>query len=73
MTTKDPEIAVLYNETEAEGPFHALEFFEIEKSTLTTLTSIIFTYLLVMAQFNDSFYPQTLVQKTTNVGNYTLP
>ena len=54
MTTKNPEIAVLCIENEAEGPFHALEFFEIEISTLTTLTSIIFTYLLVMVQFNDS-------------------
>ena len=54
MTTKNPEIEVLCMETDAEGPFHALEFFEIEMSTLTILTSIIITYLLVMVQFNDS-------------------
>ena len=54
MAAKQPEIAVLFNETEAEGPFNALGFFEIEKSTLTSLTSTIVTYLLVMVQFNTS-------------------
>ena len=71
MTTKNPEIAVLYNETEAEGPFHALGFFEIEKSTLTSLTSTIVTYLLVMVQFNDSSNnnANTPTQNVTKIEN----
>ena len=70
IETKDKEIEKLICKLEAEGPFTALGFFEIERSTLTSLVSTIVTYLVVIVQFvpqktESSFKLNTTVSTTT--------
>ena len=54
VETKDKDIEKLICKLEAEGPFNALGFFDIECSTLTTLVSTIVTYLVVLVQFEPT-------------------
>ena len=42
---------ILICEIKEEGPFTAMGFFNIERSTLTSLVSTILTYLIVLVQF----------------------
>ena len=69
LTSKNMEMAALSNETDAEGPFYALGYFEIEKSTLTTLISTIVTYLLVIVQLKPAGGLNTLPQNISNEYN----
>lgn len=66
--TTDSEITVLTNQVEAEGPFTAMGFFEVQKSTLTALISTVITYLLVMIQFSQSDQ-QDKVMPAQNITN----
>ena len=42
------------SEIDREQPFTALEFFNVERSTLTSLVGTVLTYLIVLVQFQQS-------------------
>ena len=48
------EAMYLMFEIDREQPFTALGFFNIERSTLTSLVGTILTYLIVLVQFEQS-------------------
>ena len=44
----------LIYQIEQEPPLTALDFFEARRSTLTAIVSAIFTYVIILVQFNQS-------------------
>ena len=48
------EVENLIAEMEAETPFSAWGYYNIEKTTLTSLLSIIVTYIIILIQFKQS-------------------
>ena len=44
----------IMSQIESEAPFTALEFFNVELSTMTTIISTVLTYLIIMVQFNPT-------------------
>jgi hypothetical protein len=61
------EAMLLIYEIDREEPFHAFGFFNIERSTLTSLVGTILTYLIVLVQFQ----PSTESSPTKNVTETT--
>ena len=61
--------STLIHKMEAEGPFSALGFYEIQRSTLTSMFSTIITYLVIMVQFSTANEPRTNypIQNITNI------
>ena len=43
---------ILIQEIESEGPFTALDFFNVDRSLVTTAFSTVVTYLIILIQFN---------------------
>ena len=43
---------VLIQEIESEGPFTALDFFNVDRPLVTTAFSTVVTYLIILIQFN---------------------
>ena len=43
---------VLIQEIESEGPFTALDFFDVDRPLVTTAFSTVVTYLIILIQFN---------------------
>ena len=48
---RSAEVEKLINSFQAEGPFHGLGLFEVRRSTLVTMFSIVVTYIIIMVQF----------------------
>ncbi len=48
------EVENLIAEMESETPFSAWGYYDIEKTTLTSLLSIIVTYIIILIQFKQS-------------------
>ena len=44
----------ILSQIESEAPFTALEFFNVELSTMTTIVSTVLTYLTILVQFNPT-------------------
>ena len=54
-TTKEelrPKSLMLQEQMKDEGPFDALGYFTVDKSTLTAAVGTIFTYLIILIQFD---------------------
>ena len=43
---------ILIQRIESEGPFTALDFFNVDRALVTTTFSTVVTYLIIMIQFN---------------------
>ena len=44
----------IMSQIESEAPFTALEFFNVELSTMTTIISTVLTYVIILVQFNPT-------------------
>ena len=43
---------MLIQKIDQEGPFTAMDFFKVDKTTVTTACSTIITYLIILIQFD---------------------
>ena len=65
------EAMLMIYEIDREQPFHALGFFYVERSTLTSLVGTILTYLIVLVQFAQSTESSSIASKNETTNSYT--
>ena len=54
MQKEKEEILNIIRDLDRTGPFTGLGYFNITKGTLTSMTSVGFTYLIILVQFRQS-------------------